>query len=189
MKNKLIFSVALFAAISLAACSNDTKEEQVHTAHNSEESTDHSAHSTMNHSGSGEIPEGLETAENPTYPIGSEAVMTTDHMEGMSGAVATVVGVFETTVYAVSYTPVGGGDPVTNHKWVIHEEIEGAGEEAFEPGTEVVLDADHMEGMEGATATIDTAEKTEVYMVDYTSTTGEKVTNHKWVTKEELSAE
>lgn len=45
-----------------------------------------------------------------------------------------------------------------------------------------------MEGMENATVLIDEAVQTTVYMVDYTSTTnGEAVTNHKWVTEEELS--
>ena len=49
--------------------------------------------------------------------------------------------------------------------------------------------ADHMKGMDGATAEIDSAEQTTVYMINYTSTTsGEEVTNHKWVTESELSA-
>lgn len=73
-------------------------------------------------------------------------------------------------------------------KWVIHEEFPEAGEELLEPGTEAVTDAAHMEGMKGATAEIDSAEKTTVYMIDFTPTTGgEKVTNHKWVTESELS--
>ncbi|MBR3217674.1 MAG: YdhK family protein, partial [Exiguobacterium sp.] len=55
-------------------------------------------------------------------------------------------------------------------------------------GDEVVLAADHMEGMDGAEATIDTAEETTVYMVDYTTEDGEEVTNHKWVTESELEA-
>lgn len=60
----------------------------------------------------------------------------------------------------------------------------------FDPGAEVVLEADHMKGMDGATATIDSAEKTTVYMIDYVPTTGgEKMTNHKWVTENELSNE
>lgn len=47
-----------------------------------------------------------------------------------------------------------------------------------------------MKGMDGATATIDSAEKTTVYMIDYVPTTGgEKMTNHKWVTENELSNE
>ena len=69
------------------------------------------------------------------------------------------------------------------------KEIEEAnGESALEPGTEVVINADHMEGMKGATAVIDSSEKTTVYLIDYTPTDGsDKVTNHKWVTEEELS--
>lgn len=59
----------------------------------------------------------------------------------------------------------------------------------MEPGTQVTLNAAHMEGMQGATVEIDTAEETTVYMVDYMPTTGGvKVTNHKWVTESELSA-
>jgi hypothetical protein len=46
-----------------------------------------------------------------------------------------------------------------------------------------------MKGMKGATGKIDSAEKTTVYTVDYTPTTGgEKVKNHKWVTESELSS-
>lgn len=45
-----------------------------------------------------------------------------------------------------------------------------------------------MNGMDGATAIIDTAKETTVYMIGFTSTNGEVVTNHKWVTESELSA-
>lgn len=46
-----------------------------------------------------------------------------------------------------------------------------------------------MEGMENATVRIEEAIQTTVYMVDYTSTTnGEAVKNHKWVTEEELTS-
>lgn len=107
----------------------------------------------------------------------------------MKGAEATIAGAYDTTVYTLSYTPTTGGERVTNHKWIIHEEIKDAGEQPIEPGTEVTLDADHMEGMEGAKAVIESAEQTTVYMIDYTPTNGgEKVTNHKWVTESELSA-
>lgn len=75
-----------------------------------------------------------------------------------------------------------------NHKWVIQEEIKDAGNKQLKPGSEVTLEADHMKGMKGAKATIDSAEKTTVYMVDYTPTGGKKVKNHKWVTEDELSA-
>ena len=110
-------------------------------------------------------------------------------MEGMKDAEATIVLAFDTIAYAVSYTPTTGGEKVTNHKWVVHEEIEDAGDEPLEAGTEVILEADHMEGMDGAKAEIDSAEQTTVYMINYTPTTGgEEVTNHKWVTESELSA-
>lgn len=114
--------------------------------------------------------------------------MNTDHMEGMKGAEATIVGAFDTTVYTISYTPTTGGEKVTNHKWIIHEEIKNASDKPYRPGDEVIVEADHMDGMEGAKAVIDSAQQTTVYMVDYTSTTGEEqVKNHKWVTESELS--
>jgi hypothetical protein len=47
---------------------------------------------------------------------------------------------------------------VTNHKWVIHEEIKDASNKPYQPGAEVMLEADHMPGMKGAMATIDSAE-------------------------------
>lgn len=145
--------------------------------------------SGMNHSGSGEVPTGLKKADNPAYPIGSQAVMSTDHMPGMKGATATIVGAYDTTAYVVTYTPTTGGDPVKGHKWVIHEEIKDTGDKPLVKGDKAVLEADHMKGMKGAEATIESAEPTTVYMVDYTPTTGgDPVKNHKWVTESELSA-
>ncbi|BDH61503.1 hypothetical protein MTP04_16330 [Lysinibacillus sp. PLM2] len=212
MKNKIMFGIISFLAVlTLSACAGGNNEEKTENETVQEENNDMAGHnmeemdgmeeseetddmqgmdhSNMNHSGSGEVPEGLIEAENPTFPVGSKATIESDHMSGMKGAEATIVGAYDTTVYTVSYTPTTGGDPVTNHKWVIHEELEDVGEESLEPGTEATINADHMEGMKGATATIDSAEETTVYMVDFTSTTGEQVTNHKWVTESELSAQ
>jgi hypothetical protein len=161
--------VSLILAFTLSACASDSEETESDKNTNtdmnssSEESMEMD-HSEMNHSGSGEVPEGLKVAENPTYKVGSQAILETDHMEGMKGAEATIAGAYETTAYVVSYTPTTGGEKVEDHKWVIHEEIENAGDEKFEQGTEVVLNADHMEGMQGATAEIDSAEETTVYM-------------------------
>ena len=65
---------------------------------------------------------------------------------------------------------------------------EDFGDEALDEGTEVILEADHMTEMEGATAEIDFAEETTIYMVDYTPTTGGVVVkNHMWVIENELS--
>lgn len=177
-------------AITLSACAGDEKETEMDTQEHKEMNTEESKgmeHSNMDMSGSGEVPENLKVAENPTFEVGSQAIIETDHMEGMKGAEATIVGAYDTTVYTVSYTPTTGGERVENHKWVIHEELGEPQSAPLEPGTEVVLTAEHMEGMEGATAEIDSAEETTVYMVNYTSTSGDKVTNHKWVTESELS--
>jgi hypothetical protein len=177
---KLLFFLALATIVVLSGCGNDTSPESKQLGMN---------HSEMNHSSSGEVPKGLNEAKNPTYKIGSQTIIQTDHMKGMKGATATIVGAYNTTAYVVSYTPTTGGERVKNHKWVIQEEIQNAKNTPLKAGTEVTLEADHMKGMKGAIATIDSSEKTTVYMIDYTPTTGgEKVKNHKWVTESELSA-
>ncbi len=204
-KNRILTGIlSISAATLLVACSTDTGSQE--SAAESEASSiesmaEESSMSGMDemegndmegmvHDDSGEIPEGLKEAENPTYNVGETATITDGHMEGMEGAEATIVGAFDTVAYEVSYDPTNGGPREENHKWVIHEEIADAGEEPFEPGDEVTLEANHMEGMEGATATIDDAKSTTVYMIDYQPTTGgEEVKNHKWVTDSELSAE
>ena len=183
---KQLFLLGVAMIIGVSGCGNKTNNEKNTSATN--ESKQEDMEMEMHHSGSGEVPATLKVAENPTYEVGSEAIIETDHMKGMKGAVATIVGAYDTTVYAVSYTPTTGGERVENHKWVIQEEIKDADGKTFEPGAEVTLEADHMEGMKGALAKIDSAEKTTVYMIDYTPTNGgEKVTNHKWVTESELS--
>ncbi|MBT2690910.1 YdhK family protein [Bacillus sp. ISL-47] len=184
--------VSLSVVLMLAACGGNGEEASPEeTAENntaSEESTNHSGdHTSMDHSGSGEVPEGLKVSENPKYEVGSKAIITHGHMEGMEGAEATIVGAYDTTVYTISYTPTTGGERVENHKWVVHQEIANAKEEPFAEGDEVKVNASHMEGMEGAAAEIDSAEEMTVYMVDFTTTDGEEVTNHMWVTETELS--
>lgn len=193
MKNtyrKLLLVPTLVLALS--ACSDSTAEKDEMDDMNQENMDMESGaeeNMDMNHSGSGKVPEDLKVEENPTFEVGSQAIIEGGHMEGMKGAEATIVLAVDTTAYAVSYTPTTGGEKVTNHKWVVHEEVEDSGDEPFEAGTEVILNADHMEGMDGAKAEIDSAEQTTVYMINYTSTTsGEEVTNHKWVTESELSA-
>lgn len=179
MQKRLLILLSIVTLILLGACSNSSPEED-------KQEMDHS---TMNHSSSGNLPDGIKESENPAFPVGSEAILKEGHMDGMKGATATIVGAYETIAYSITYTPTDGGDPVEDHKWVIQEEVEEAtGDEALEPGTKVTVDADHMEGMNGALAEIDSAEKTTVYMIDYTPTNGgDKVTNHKWVTDDELS--
>lgn len=182
---KMSISLSIFVALFLVlvACSNAKDENKENM-----EGMEGMDHGNMDHSSSEEVPEGLKEAKNPTYEVGSQAILETDRMEGMKGAKATIVGAYDTTVYAISYTPTTGGERVENHKWVIQEEIKDARDEPLEHGTEVTVDAAHMKGMDGAKAKIDSAEATTVYVVDYIPTTdGEEVKNHKWVTESELS--
>lgn len=202
-KKILLALVSLLTVITLAACAgndeSDSNQDEgmgnmdhsnMDMGSDTEENDDSKSEESMDmdHSGTGEVPEGLKVSENPTYKVGSKAIIKDAHMEGMEGAEATIVGAYDTVAYAISYTPTNGGEPVENHKWVIHEEIPDAGEQPLEPGTEVTINAEHMEGMDGAKAVIDSAEETTVYMIDFTPTTGgERVTNHQWVTESELS--
>ena len=185
MKKQLLI-LGVTAVIGLSGCGTTTSDEK---SPQNNDSKQEDTHMEMNHSSNGEVPESLVVAENPTYKVGSEAIIKTDHMEGMNGAVGKIVGAYDTTAYAISYTPVTGGERVEDHKWVIHEEIKDAGDKMLEPGAEVTVEADHMKGMNGAVAQVDSAEETTVYMVDYTPTNGgEEVKNHKWVTESELAA-
>lgn len=188
MKKLLLGVTLLVFTVVITACSNSEVGEEMNNE--SSDSGEEMDHSDMNHSSSGEVPEGLEEADNPTYEVGGTATITEGHMSGMESAEATIAGAYDTVAYVVSYDPTNGSERITDHKWVIHEEIEEAGEAPFESGDEVTLNASHMEGMDGATATIESAEETMVYMVDFENTDGgEKVENHKWVTEGELSAE
>ena len=160
-------------------------EEQGHGGDNAESGDEEMDHSMEHPMDGGPAPEGIAEASEPTYPVGTEVQLTADHMEGMEGATATISGAFDTYTYSVNYTPAGGGDPVTDHKWVVQEEIEDAGDARLADGTEVTLLAEHMEGMEGVKAIIASSTDETVYMVDY-ETDGMKMTNHKWVVESEI---
>lgn len=177
--------VVVLGLLLLTACNEDGTIADPHA--NTNNST---AHEDMNHSSStGVVPENLKTENNPTFPTGSEAIIQTNHMESMDQAEAVISGAYQTTAYSVSYKPTTESETVWNHKWVIHEELEDAGDAPLEPGSKVTLNADHMEGMKGAEATIETAKDTTVYMVDFVPTNGaDEVLNHKWVIEDELTA-
>ena len=190
----LKFGVTTLAAITLTGCAADNDleptdpsqaaEHQDHDEGNAESGDDGDEH--MDHpTDGGPVPEGMTEATDPEYAVGSEVVLTTDHMAGMDGAAATIVGAYDTPTYSVDYTPTTGGSPVTDHKWVVQEEIEDAGDERLTDGTEVTLAADHMEGMEGASATIAHSTDETVYVVDFESD-GMTMTNHKWVVDSEV---
>lgn len=174
-----ILMILLAAVFVLSACGNDEPQTQDNQGAND---TEH-----MQHDESGKLPEGLQEADDPEFPLGSKVIIQADHMEGMKGAEATIVGAYDTYAYEVTYTPTNGGKHVDHHRWVIQEELKEPDEQPLEQGIEATLEADHMEGMKGATAIVEKVEDTTVYMIDYTSTaTGEEVKNHKWLTEEEL---
>lgn len=181
----LVAAGILGGSLALAGCS--TANNGAGTPSQSEDAQGgHGGHDGMEHpADGGPVPEGMKEATDPEYPVGTEVTLTADHMEGMNGARATIVGAYDTYTYAIDYTPVDGGDPVTDHKWVVQEELDGAGDARLDDGTEVTVTADHMEGMDGATATIASSTDETVYVVDYEAD-GMKMTNHKWVVDSEI---
>lgn len=177
MKMK-VFMVGMLFTFVLTACGLGENENHQKMGHNSED---------MIHNGSPEVPEALEVAINPKYPLGSTAFSKADHMGGMMENVeVTITGAFDTTAYATSYISSTTKERVKEHKWIVHEEIVDARETPYEKGEVVFTTAQHMKGMNDTEHTIDFSVKTIVYMVDFVSTDGQKVTNHKWVTEEEL---
>lgn len=191
MRKHLMTTVAagvLGGALVFTGCSTGGGQDQGTPSTTSQ----HEGHGSSSDSGGmehpmdgGPAPEGIETAASPTYPVGTEVTLTADHMEGMDGANATIAGAYDTYAYAVDFTPSAGGEPVKDHKWVVQQEIKDAGDERLADGTEVTLEAEHMEGMKGAKATIASSTEETVYMIDYESD-GMTMTNHKWVVESEL---
>src|SRR5699024_11441700 len=126
MNKKLMIGViALFVSVVLAACggndnnndtNNDSSEDMVEKEESDNPEGEDDSSMNMDPSSSGEIPDDLANADDPTYPIDSEAEINADHMKGMNGAVATIEGAYDTIAYEVTYTPKDGGEKVENHK-------------------------------------------------------------------------
>lgn len=143
-------------------------------------------HATHDHpEDGGPAPAGIKEASNPTYPVGTEVTLTADHMPGMDGANATIAGAYDTYTYAIDYTPTDGGKPVRDHKWVVQEELEDAGDQLLADGTTKTILANHMKGMEGAEATIVSSTDETVYMVDIDDP-DMTMKRHKWVVESEI---
>lgn len=189
LMTRLAFGAAV-GALALTSCAGAGDD---HAAPESTPTQDETTSDTSDHEASahehdpdgGPPPEEIQEASDPRYEVGETVVLNADHMPGMDGADATISGAFDTTTYSVSYTPTDGGEPVTDHKWVVHEELEDPGDAPLAPGSEVVLDAEHMFGMDGAEATIDRSTDETVYMVDF-EMDGMEMTNHKWVVESEI---
>lgn len=183
----LVTAVGTLALTSCAGPGNDeTAPESVPTQDQVQTDTPNPDAQTHDHDpDGGPAPAGIQEATDPTYAVGDSVILNADHMPGMDGAEAKISGAFDTTTYSVSYTPTDGGEAVTNHKWVVHEELADHGEAPLEAGSQVILNADHMPGMKGAEATIDSSTDETVYMVDF-EMDGMEMTNHKWVVESEI---
>src|SRR5690625_3198824 len=92
-KRSIVVFIAIISLLALTAClgSNgeqnmDNNSTNVETEPNkTEPESESESHEDMNHSGSGEVPAGLKSAENPTYEVGSKVIIKTDHMKGKIG--------------------------------------------------------------------------------------------------------
>lgn len=179
----------LVPTLALAACgNNDSDSSDASATASSTMTTDANAHAGEHMMDDSAAPAGMVDAVNPMYPVGAKVIVEADHMPGMKGATATVSGAYATTVYSVSYTPTDGGEPVHDHRWVVQEELLNPGAAPLADGTTVTINTDHMVGMKGAKATIDSSTQETVYMVDITTADGMTMKNHKWVTESELRA-
>lgn len=182
-----VLALAAASLLALTACgsneSNAKSEAEALVSSAAAAHADHANHPTDG----GPAPAGIAEASDPTYPVGTEVVLAADHMSGMDGATATIVGAYQTYTYSVNYTPTDGSDPVTDHKWVVQEELADVGSERLADGTPVTIEAEHMAGMKGAEGTIESSTDETVYMVDFTAG-GMTMKNHKWVTESEIKA-
>lgn len=186
---------AALALAGTAACSNsetssepadDTKALTVSSESTEHDHGDHGDHAGHDHpADGGPAPAGIAEAANPKYPVGTEVTLTADHMPGMDGANATISGAYDTIAYAIDYTPTTGGAPVLDHKWVVQEELQDAGTQRLADGTVKQVLADHMQGMEGAEATIASSTDETVYMVDIDDP-DMQMKRHKWVVESEI---
>lgn len=182
-------SAVLIGGLVLTGCGDSGEEEAAEPSGQATAAEGH-AHDEgggghQHDADGGQPPEGIQEAVDPAYAMGETVRLAADHMPGMDGAEATISGAFDTTTYVVSYTPTDGGEPVTGHQWVVHEELKDPGEAPLPDGTEVVLTADHMPGMDGARASVDSSTDETVYMVDF-EMDGMAMTNHKWVVESEI---
>lgn len=167
-------AAVLVAGLALTACgpASDPATEETDGGH---------AHGAEG----GELPEGMTEQSDPTFAIGSDVTLTADHMEGMDGSPATIVGAYDTTAYSVDYVPTTGGPEVTDHRWVVQEELEDPATEPLADGTPITIDAAHMEGMDGAEGTVHSSTEETVYVVDI-EMDGMTMTDHLWVVESEI---
>lgn len=132
----------------------------------------------------------LEHANDPDYKVGQKVTVLVNHMGmTMKGATATIAGAYHTHVYSVDFYNSVSHKYIKNHKWVIQRELKGMKDSStpLKAGDQVVLEANHMPGMKGATAKINQVKDTNVYMVNIPAYKGQApMSDHRWFIQEEL---
>ncbi len=73
-----------------------------------------------------------------------------------------------------------------DHAMTAVEDFTAATKALYPVGTEVVIDTDHMPGMQGAKGVVSGAFDTTLYAVDYTDADGAAIKDHRWVVSEEI---
>ncbi|MBW1605080.1 DUF1541 domain-containing protein [Lactobacillus sp. Sy-1] len=137
----------------------------------------------------GKAPKGLMMAKNAKYMKGTKVKILANHMSGMKGAIATVVGAYNTDLYTIDYTPTNGGKEVKNHKYVVSKEIKASKKGQLKVGSKITVEADHMTGMKGAKGKIVSIKKGPAYMVTFKATNSSTVyKNHKWLAQSDLAS-
>lgn len=187
MNKRTLTGLALSAMLTgglVTGCSQ-TEEAAEQTTHDHSTMENNASHDMEHPMDGGPAPEGITDATDPKFPVGTDVRLTADHMEGMDGAKATIVGAFNTYTYSVNYDPTDGSARVEDHRWVVQEELENAGDQRLADGTPVTILADHMAGMKGAKGDIAYSTDETVYMVDYQAD-GMTMKNHKWVVESEI---
>ena len=137
----------------------------------------------------GYITAGSRVAENPTFPVGTQALVSHEHFPGAAGSTVTVTGAFDEIAYAVSFQPGAPGFPFEYaHRWIMHTELWGWEDvEIFEPGTVVMLYTDHFPGSRYQIGIIEYYEIGTTYQLDMITRYGLPVWDHQWFTESEMS--
>lgn len=187
MNKRTLTGLALSAMLTGALVTGCSQAEEAaeQTTHDHSTMENNASHDMEHPMDGGPAPEGITDATDPKFPVGTDVRLTADHMEGMDGAKATIVGAFNTYTYSVNYDPTDGSARVEDHRWVVQEELENAGDQRLADGTPVTILADHMAGMKGAKGDIAYSTDETVYMVDYQAD-GMTMKNHKWVVESEI---
>lgn len=73
------------------------------------------------------------------------------------------------------------------HQITLTDSLQPAKAAKYPLGTPVTINADHMEGMQGADGYVSGVFDTTIYAIDYLDANGNEVKNHKWIIQEEIA--